>query len=175
MPTRDEVLGSLGKLLTDKSKLDKFAQALDKQADIAKQLDLSFKQDSETETTGGTTVSGQQQANEEVTLRKELESVLQVAFEQVKSLTDRITVLETEIKSLKGEAVQAAGDTPNASLMTFAQKYFQSSISQPAAMPDPSAFQTPAHNKGAEQPQGQFGLGVFNDLMTGKFDIPVKK
>jgi hypothetical protein len=173
MPTRDEVLGSLGKLLTDKSKLDRFAQAMDKQAELAKQLDLSFKQE-DAQPEGETTV-----AEQESTLRKELETVLGVALEQVKALGDRLIVVESQLKALQGEATQAAQDTPNASLISFAQKYFQGA-SQPQgqaqhpSMPDPSGFQRPVENKGADQ-QGPFGMGIFNDIFAGKYDVPAKK
>lgn len=170
MPTRDEVLGSLSKLVTDKSKLDRFAQALDKQADIAKELELSQKQEGETPV-----------STPQTDLRKELEQVLETVFPVIKSLQERLDKAEAQLKTLTGQAIEAAQDTPSASLGAWAQKYFQSAGAQQNAqqpqtqMPDPTQFQRPTENKGADTGALPFGMGVFNDLLAGKYDVPAKK
>lgn len=148
MANRSEIRADLDKLVADKTKLDDYVSGLDKQAEVAKKLNLTSKENEVT--------------NVQSDIAKEL-------FELITPLLDEVKSLRAEVAELKSGAVAKEGeDTPAKTLSDMIKEYVGTKASD-TPKPDPNKFTTPVTSKAANV------TDLFEDIGSGVFDKPAAK
>lgn len=156
MATRQKIVSDLDKLLTDKSKLDKYVENLDKQAEIAQELDLTSKEN-------------EVEVELEVKEQDALQEVVKQFIEAFTPVMDEVKALRAEVAELRTGAVAKAIDSPAITVADLVKKYMEPE-SATATKPDPKSFTTPQVNKGVAQEDNDF----FAALASGNFDKPAR-
>lgn len=141
MAQRKEIKEDLEKLLEgDAVRLEAYTATLDKQAEIAQELNLT-----------------QKEVNvEKEDILKEIMDVLVPVLDEVKALRQEVTELKTGV---------VKSDAPAVTLSTLVQQYLQSGVTKEEnKQPDPSQFRTPqvAKQAGESDLFSQLNSGIFN-------------
>lgn len=154
MASRDEIKSDLSELIRDKEKLDRLFANADKQAEIAKNLNLTSKE------------------NEEVEVEeKDMGALYEEVAKALKPVLDKVKELEAKIVALEAGVVKQIGDSPKTSLEDAVIKYLNGGESTTttvsrAQKPDVAQFKTPQIAKTFDDGD------LFGAINAGAFDKP---
>lgn len=152
MANRTEIIEDLA-LLADRDKVNAYVANLDRQAELAKNLNLNSKENEVTEVAE----SVQEEATPE--LIEDVAKALVPMLAELKALKERV-------KALENGTIKSIGDSPKASLEDLVAKYLSGENTEKVqeGRPDVAQFRTPTVAKG-NQP-----TDIFGALDAGRYD-----
>lgn len=153
MANRNEIIEDLA-LLADRDKVNAYVANLDRQAELAKNLNLNSKQEEVTEVA------------EEVVQEETKPELVEDLAKALVPILKELKALRQEVNDLKNGTIKSIGDSPKASLEDLVKQYITGETTEKAqtGKPNIAQFNTPVIAK-TQQPTDIFGAldaGVFN-------------